>query len=1090
MRQNIITKLTFFLLFILLVTPFAAAQTFVIKGKVVEEMSGEPIIGVNVIEKNENNRSLNGTVTDINGNFMLKISASGKTELMFSFISYKSVVIPIKNQNDITVRMKEDTEELADVVVTAQRLTSTGIENISQRDLTGSVSTLDMKDIAGLPATNIGEVLQGRVSGVMATSFSGDPGSGIEIQIRGQSSISAGNDPLFVVDGIPVISSSGGGLSEVGSSPLSDIPPEEIESIDVLKDASAVALWGTRAANGVVIIKTKRGETNKTVVGFSTRLSLKVPVKGIPMLNGDEYKTLMNEADQNRGNEKYHREVVTNLRDNVDDKNFELHNNNTDWVDAIENNGYIQNYNFSLSGGGNSVRYRFSTTFEDNRGPIITTAYSKFNTMFNLDYSISNKLAIATNIAYTNSTLEQKDVSTKDGETVIVPGNSIQKTALQRAPTWPIYLQNQQGETLDGQFAFQKLLVSNDYSISNPYAFILNKQNQSRSNRLYGSVRVVLRPIQYLKLQADLGGDFKADKDFYFIPPTATGYGPGEENYNRMKLLDSDNIKVYTRVTSNYMRDFDGIHNVNITLFGSIDMDNSSSISASGNNIASFRTPTLSTAASYSGSPLDADYSESVLTSVGARGQYKYLNRYILSGSLSYDGSSKFGPENRFAMLPTASAKWIISDEWWMSGLDFIDELSLRYSWGINGNGNISNYTFFSRYSSNSMNSYLGMGGIQSQNIRLDNIRWETTSQHNIGLSGAFLKNKVTFDLFYFDKYTNDLLQKDNALPASAGFTKLTWYNAGDVRNRGVEFEFNWDIVRKKDFSFSIGGNISALVNTIEYIPELTATEGIDDKAGGYYWRLVEGDPLGSFYGYVYEGVYATDQDAVVRDADNNIVYNLGGYNENLPFNNAKIIKYQNYLLEGGDVKYKDLNSDGVIDNLDVKLIGDVNPDFYGGLSSTASYKAFTLNLFCQYTVGQDVVNIARRDVEEMQDLSNQSTAVKRRWRKQGDITDIPKAAHEYKGGVNSLASSHYVENATYMRLKSLQLSYFVPRKVTKKLNISSCRLFMVGSNLITWTNYSGQDPEVNGKGSFLSGIDKSLTAQPRTYTFGATIKF
>jgi TonB-dependent SusC/RagA subfamily outer membrane receptor len=248
-----------------------------------------------------------------------------------------------------------------------------------------------------------------------------------------------------VIDGMPVISSSDNSLSTAGSSPLSDIPPEVIESIEVLKDASAVALWGSRASNGVVIIKTKRGESNSTTVSYNGRLTFKLKKPGIPMLQGDEYKTLMNEADQNRGSDKYHLEVLNNLRDNTDNANFELHNNNTDWVNAIEGSGYIQQHSFSLSGGGNAVRYRFSTTFEDNRGPIITTLYQKFNTKFNLDYSVSKRMQIATNISYTNSTNVAKDIKSVTSSSVIVPENSIQKEALKRAPTWPIYLQDEQG---------------------------------------------------------------------------------------------------------------------------------------------------------------------------------------------------------------------------------------------------------------------------------------------------------------------------------------------------------------------------------------------------------------------------------------------------------------------------------------------------------------------------------------------------------------------------------------------------------------------------------------------------------------------
>lgn len=1088
-RLNIVC-LTLFFVFATLVL---SAQTKVIRGTVYDSENGETMVGVNVIERNDQDRALNGTVTDINGNFMIKIAGSGKTDLVFSFISYKTQVIPIKNQTEVVVQLETESEQIEDIVITGQRLTSTGIDNISKRDLTGSVSTLDMRAVEGLPATNVGEVLQGRVAGVMSNVFSGDPGSGIQVQVRGVSSISANSQPLYVIDGMPVISSSDNSLSDVGSSPLSDIPPEEIESIDVLKDASAVALWGSRASNGVVIITTKRGESNRTEVSYSGRMTLKLKKPGIPMLQGNEYKTLMNEADQHRGDDVYHLEVINNLRDNTDNPDFELHNNNTDWVNAIEGTGYIQQHNFSLSGGGNAVRYRFSTTFEDNRGPVITTMYQKFNTKFNLDYAVSKRLQVATNISYTNSATVAKDVKSQTSSTVIVPDNSIQKEALKRAPTWPIYLQDVDGNDLEGQYAFQELDVVNDHTISNPYAFLLNKDNKTTSNRLLGSVRMVLRPIDHLRIQADLGGDFKANKDFFFIPPQATGKEPGDELYNTMQLVDSEQFKIYSRFTANYMRDFENMHNINFTVFGSLDMSQSSSIIAGGNNIASSRTPTLSTASSYvGGTPLKSGYGESVLSSLGSRGQYKYLDRYIISGSVSIDGSSKFGPENRFAIFPTLSGKWIVTEEFFMESVDFLDELALKYSWGVNGNGGISNYTYFSRYSSSSLNSYLGFGGVQAKNIRLDNIRWEKTTQNNMGFTAEMFKRKLMLDFSYYSRYTEDLLQKNIPLPSSAGFSSINWYNSGDVLNQGVDFEWDWTIIRNKEFTLTFGGNISTLTNRIVKLPELAASEGRDSKSGGYYWRYIEGDPLGSFYGYEIEGtgVYAYDNDAVVRDDNNQVVYNLGGYDPTKPFNNGKVMTYQgSHQFEGGDASYKDQNNDGVIDILDIKNIGDVNPDFYGGFNSTVRYKAFTVNMFFLYLSGKDIINRARMDVEKMYDLSNQAVSVRRRWRKQGDVTDIPKAAHRYKGGINYLPSTRFIEDGSYLKLQNITLSYQVPREKLKKVGIRSCRIFMDAKNLLTLTNYSGQDPEVNG-GSRIKGVDNALTAPPRMFTIGTSLKF
>lgn len=1090
MRNHIYYKLPFVCILYLLFTAVTYGQEKqVIRGKVVDIVSGESIPGVNVVERNSNARSLNGTITDANGYYMIPVTRGQNTVLLFSFIGYKAMTVPIKDQKEMNIKLEDNSSEIGAVTIIADKVSSTGIDRISKRDMTSVVSTIDMKSLEGLPITSVGEALQGRAPGVMATSFSGDPGSGMQIRIRGQSSISAGSNPLYVIDGMPVISESSNSLSELESNPMSDIPPEDIESIEVLKDASAIALWGTRAANGVIIINTKRGERNKTNVGFSSRFTMKVPKPNIPMLDGDGYKTLMNEADQNRGGETYHQEVVTNLLDNTDNPDFEMFNNNTNWADALEKIGYIQDYSFNLTGGGNSARYRFSTSYENNTGPVLTTAYDRFNTTYNLDYDITSKFSISTNISFTDAETASKDISDPNG---YIP-SSVQSAALVRAPVWPIYLQDKNGVTQEGQYAFQNILVANDHTLTNPYAFLLNKQSKSKANRLIGKMNATLRPFPSLIIRADIGGDFNGTRDFYFIPPTATGAEPGDIwlRYNKMRLVDGETFKLYGRGTVNYIKNINKVHDINVTFFGSLDLTQGGSISATGHDIASSWTPTLSTAANFSGNtPLSSSISQSNLTSMGLRFQYKLLDKYIIGGSISQDGSSKFGPENRYAYLPTFSGRWRISSESFLKEVKFIDDLSLIYSWGKSGNGNISNYTYFSRYTSSTENSYAGIGGVQASNIRLDNIRWETTSQSNITLSGEMFSRRLTFELSYFDKYTTDLLQSSSSIPLSSGFSSLNWYNSGDVRNSGWETDVKYAIISTKKFRWDLGFNISTLKNVIEKLPANRVSEGSDGGAGGYYWRLVEGDPLGSFYGYQFNGVYANDDDAIVLDANGKTVYNLGGYDPLKEFNNAKVMKFNAYVFEGGDAIYTDVNNDGMIDQQDIVKIGDVNPDFYGGANTTFGYKEFSVSLFFQYSIGNDVINLARMQVEDMYSLNNQSLATARRWRKQGDQTDIPKAAHLYKNKMNILPSNRFVEDASYMRLKSMQCSYSVPRKTAQKLGISSARVFFNVTNMFTWTNYLGQDPEVNGRGSTLRGVDKSLTAQPIMYTLGATLNF
>lgn len=481
-----------------------------------------------------------------------------------------------------------------------------------------------------------------------------------------------------------------------------------------------------------------------------------------------------------------------------------------------------------------------------------------------------------------------------------------------------------------------------------------------------------------------------------------------------------------------------------------------------------------------------------MLTSTGGRLQYKLLDRYILGGSLTIDGSSRFGPDNRYAVLPTFSGRWRLSSEPFMRRFKFLEDLSLRYSWGKTGNGGISNYTYYSRYTSSLQNSYLGLGGVRPSNIRLDNIRWETTVQQNMGFSTELqlFRNNFSFEAYYFQKFTTDLLVRNSNLPSTSGFSSLSWYNSGDVVNRGLEFEMSYDIIRNEDFHWAVDFNISTLKNMVVKLPEAGETEGVDNGAGGYRWRIVEGDPLGSFYGYKYEGVYAYDADAVVKDVNGNTIYNLGGYNPAKEFDNAKVMQYGGAAFEGGDAIYSDENGDGIIDDLDIVKIGDVNPEFYGGFNTNFTYKNISLILFFQYSYGNDIINVARMSVENMNSLNNQSSATIRRWRKQGDVTDMPKAAHLYKNKINYLPSDRFVEDGSYVRLKNVQCSYDLPKPFIKKIHMRNGRIFFNMTNIYTWTNYVGQDPEANGKGSVLRGVDKSLTAQPVMYTGGVSLSF
>ncbi|TKG96673.1 TonB-dependent receptor [Puteibacter caeruleilacunae] len=1092
-HKSIISSI-FTLLICLSFMGVSAQNGFIVRGTVTEKSSGEPLIGVNIIEKNENDRFLSGTVTDFNGNYTLKVSKK-EALLVFSFIGYKSQNVNAGGKTIVNVAMDVESAEIDEIAIMGRKTDSKmdlGISTIAKRDIGGSITSVNMEAVKETPVTTVEEMLQGRAAGVQATAISGDPGAGFTIRIRGTTSLMSGNDPLYVVDGIPIIAERNqSGLSDYEFNPLSDIDPEDIESMTILKDASATAIYGSRGANGVVIIKTKRGKQGRTTIAASAKMTLQKTPRQIPMLNGESYKMLMLEADQFRGGDKYHQEVQMHLRDDPNDPDFELHNNDTDWMDEISQLGFSQQYSFSIRGGGQSTAYAFSTGYTNQTGTILNTGYRRFNTRFNLDNKVSKNFKFGSSIAYTNSFTNKKDLSTKG-----IPG--VTASAQLADPTWPVYDQDSFGNSKDN-YAIRKWEDENTQTMSNPVAFLESIRSDNKNNRFTGSVFGTLNIAKGLTVKTQFSTDISVLQDEFFIPPEATGTEPGDklERYNKVKLYDKETMRLSLENTVNYAKTLGENHHFNFILLQSVQQTSNKSMTVAGTNSAGedFQNVNdISTFLTYGERSVGSSESESALSSLLGRMHYKYKDNYSLTATVRRDGSSKFGGNSRYAILPALAGWWRMSAEDFMSGVSFVDDLKWRFSWGYSGNGNIGSYKFVSRYASGGSNHYLGTSGVKASNIRLDNLKWETTEQINIGVDATFFENRVSLTADAFLKTTRDMLWNNNTLPTSSGFSAL-YINSGDVENKGIDLNIDGSIINKRDLQWKMSCNVSLIRNKMLKLPEGGQIEGKGNGlASGYRWRIVKGDPIGAIYGYRFKGVYSRDEDAVVKDSQGNTVYNLGGYDDAKDYNNGKLMKYGGYKLEGGDAIYEDLNNDGIIDELDITQIGDANPDFYGGFINRVTYKNFTLSMVFQYQVGNDVVNAIRLQTEKMSDLSNQSTATLRRWRKQGDLTDMPKAAHQYKNGYNYLGSDRFIEDGSYLRLKSVNLTYEIPKTLAKKLNFKSGRIFMTTTNLYTWTNYIGQDPEVfknlKKEEVGLKGVDDSRTPVPKQFTLGLNLNF
>ncbi len=1045
----------------------------ILRGVVTDATDNMPLIGANIIIKNANNRILKGTTTDPNGKYSIMVPADDLI-LQVSYISYKSKEIAIGSQSKINVPLELESTSLDEVVVTASKSVSNGYMSIEQENLASSVTTVDLEKIAGSSATSVAEMLQGRATGMQVTSNSGDPGAGATIKIRGNSSLTGTSTPLIIIDNVPYDQNvSVSNVSDLTSthSPLSNVNPSDIKDITVLKDAAATAIYGSRGANGVILITTKRGRANLTDISLGTKFSLQLAPENIPLLSGDDMKTLILEGMQNSGEyvENPDEQPFMELRDDPTRNDYYIYNNNTDWLDAIQQYGYTYDNNFSLRGGGNTTRYSFSLGSTNQTGTTRGTSYDRLTASFNLDYNISNRLTFKTTTGYARS----KTVTSE-----IMWIQNPNSTAAQYPSFLPIYKRDEEGNVLDDYYIQNPDRENTlyDKGMYNPYAWTDLVTLNKRSNNFRSNLQFIFEIIEDLNFTSRIAVDFTNDNNDYVIPYEATNRDLNDGMINSFMVIDPINQNIVQENVLSYQKNINNNHEFTIMAISKMnwwkEYNHRQEGSNSGNPEIAI-TNRINGLTSWSGS----EKGSSLIGSF----HYKMYDRYIFQGTLNYEGSSKFGPANRFALFPTLAAAWILSNEPFMENLEFMEELKLRYSLGSVGNAPRDKYLYFSTYSAGA--GYLDQIGVTPDNIQLNTLKWETSTTHNLAIDMSLFNNRFKLTFEVFDKYTNDLLMKRN-LPSSSGYGDF-WSNFGDVRNKGIEATSEIRLIDagiKWDFDM----NISFVKNKIEYIP--ADWNNTVDEDNGYYFISKMGDAIGTVYGYVSEGVYPFDEDAVVRDAAGNIVYDLDG--------DPKIMQDRNGIeFVGGDAFYRDINHDGIINDEDIVKIGNANPDFLGGIGSRFTYKSWILNFFFQYQYGNDIINIARKDLESMPggvNLNrNQATSVLRRWRKQGDITDIPRVNFN-ENNHNNYGSTRFIEDGSYLRMKSMSLTYNIPTGFVNKLKLKSASVLLNVYNILTFTDYTGPDPEISissdnpGK----IGLDRGQTAVPKSFTVGLKIVF
>ncbi len=1076
------------LLFISFIVKAQSKQDIVL-GTVKSE-SGETLIGVSVAEVDKNNRYIGGEVTDFNGDYVLKVS-NRENRIVFSYIGFKSHSQVIGNSSLINVVLKEDVTQIEDVVVKAERVHSDGTFNIPTREISTASQTISTKEFEGLAVSSIDDALQGRIAGLDIVANSGDLGSGTTMRIRGTSSINGNSEPLIVLDGVPF---------EVETDPNFDfananqeqfatmlsLNPDDIEEITVLKDAAASAIWGSKGANGVLVIKTKKGYMGPTRVQYSYRFSASQLPQGLKMLNGDEYSMMIKQAYFN----PKQNENAANVREFLYDptfSEFENYNNNTDWVDAVTQIGFKHDHYLTVSGGGERARFRVSGGVLNQSGTVIGQNLSRLSTRANLDYKLSDKIRFITQFSFTYTDNDQSY-------------DNLLGIAYRKMPNLSIYDQDVEGNDTDAFYSIPRNsgLHEDQRDLMNPVALAHLATNNVKNYRILPTFRLkydLLNPATAnLQYNMYLSFDVNNSKRSMFLPREVSNNTWNDEMVNRAEGTDYESITVLTDQNLTWHPTF-GNEDHSLILYGSVQVrtGNTANQGITTRNIPSNELKDPSVDGSIKS--LYTSRSQYRSNALLFRGHYTYKDRYILTATFRRDGNTRFGDDHKYGNFPGLSLKWILSDEDFMRSTDYwLSMLAIRPSWGITGNPPDEEYLHFSRYSA--YGRYTGLPATRPTTLQLSDLRWETTTQYNFGVDVGLFDDKVLADINFYNKVTEDLLFENLNIPSTSGYGNVPWQNVGTMRNNGWEFNISsYKLLKFGKATLDFNFNLSNFVNTLEKLRDdvLHSYNGdFNYENGSYLTRIQEGNSYGSIYGFKYEGVYqyndyipGEQEDAPIARDENGVVFS----DENgdpLPMYFA-YGQSNAYQFRGGDAKYTDINNDGSIDELDIVYLGNSNPKVNGGFGSTFRYKNFGATAFFNFRYGNKIVNAARMNAENMYGLNNQSKTVNWRWRKDGDVTNIPRAL--YDSGYNWLGSDRYIEEGSFLRLKNVTLSYSVPKKNLKKYSIENLNFYLTLDNLAVFTKYTGVDPEVS-YGSIGVSTDNAQTPRSRNVNFSVSVTF
>lgn len=1083
----------------------------IVTGKVYADDEPEGFIGATVIEQDKNGRIYASALTDFNGNFSLKVKDPSHT-LNVSYVGYKKQSVAIGTRRKFDIKL-EIANVMKEITVKASKVVSGGGLAVPEREYSGAMQKFNTKALEGMSVASIDDALQGRIAGLDIVANSGDLGSGSVMRIRGVTSINSNTQPLILVNDIPFESNIDASFDFASAdqeqfASLLCISPDDIEEITVLKDGAAAAIWGSRGANGVINITTKKGVTGPTRVTYSYRFSGHNQPQGTKLLSGDDYTMLMKQARENAYKTEctipefsYNRQYFVDQYGSA--KEFYNYNNtNTDWVDAVTQFGVTHDHNLSISGGGEKAKFRASLGYYKQTGTVIGQELDRFSSRMNLEYAVSSRLRFFTefSITYTDNDKNYQDDP--------YGNDNLLNIARQKMPNAPIYRRDSYGNDTDVYFNVASNSVLNDSqkNLRNPVAIAREAQAKETNMRIMPTLRLQYDLIEPGDAKLRYAGYVKFDsenvRNTRFLPRSASDDRWDSDKVNKSYSRESEAMAVYTDHNITWQPNLG--EKQSLMLYGGWQMDVAHS---KYQEFERYGLPsTTATDIGNAGrlSAFQSQKSEGRNMAVLLRGHYFLLDRYVLDATARWDGSSRFGSDNRWGFFPSVSLKWLVTSEKFMAKTeDWLSELAVRLGWGVTGNRPDGEYYYYSRYETYGT-PYAGMPAIKPKSLQLSHLKWERSSSYNLGIDMNLFDFRYKLVANVYHRRTENLLFKDQSIPTSTGFSTVSYINAGTMDNDGWELEFSTqNAIKRGDWTVDFSLNFSNYRNKIIELDENVLNNynnfGYDYSNGSYLSRIQMNNPIGAIYGFRYKGVYQYDTyqennpaatAPVARDESGNVVRDA--YGKPVPMMFAYGISGQTpYQFRGGDAIYEDINHDGTIDALDIVYLGNSNPKLDGGFGTTIRWKRLSLNVFFNFRVGGKIINYGRMYAENMSRDDNQSVATNWRWRKDGDVTEIPRAVYGDNNAFNWLGSDRFVEDGSFLRMKQLTLSYNFDPKMLKKAHLNTLNLSLTMNNLLTFTKYTGADPEISPN---LSGDrigvseDNNRTPRSRYFTFALSI--